>query len=537
MVLEFTHKIFAQVGDPFGTIYKFWQFAWEIMPISYSFPDQILYRFYTNILTHFFGEIATFNLLTLFSFVFSAIPFYLIAKKITKNSLVSFFAGFIIAICPYRIAHLMQHLSLSNIGFLGFFIYYLVLLEEKFSSKNIIFLGLFFLLALFDSYTYGFFAILVFAVYIIVKIISEYFKKPRTIITKKELITLICSFIVIGILVGFFIISPIYSETSSIKDIERGEKELAAYSAYGGYYLFPSPQNPWFGKYSKDYFSEKVEDLGTNYTEQTNYLGYVILFLTLFYLGYFIKNYKVIKREQKFIAYFFILIGILGVYFSFSYPIKLGNWNISFANKIFSLLPFLRVYSRFGLLVIIALAVLSALGLNVIFNKIKNYNLKILLLIVVFALISFEYIIWPKDRIQAVSFNYMSEVYQNLLGKNCVLLEYPFFSDDAPQGYEYLIWNRYTNCKLINNQYKSFYDYKNFYETVRDLNSESDIQCLREKGINYIIINNDLFYNTAEWWLRAQVLNNIPPNLEQFESVEKIGEWDNQALYKINDDS
>lgn len=535
VIFDFSGKIFAQAGDPFGTISRFWQFSEGIKKVSYFFPDQPLYRMYTYILNMIFSEISTFNILSLFSFVFSAIPFYLIVKKITKNSYAAFFGGLIIAICPYRVAQLMQHLNLANIGFLGFYTYFLLKLSERFSVKNMLFTSLFFILTLFDCYTYGIFSLVILIVFVLVKIIAELRNKDRTILSKNEIYASVGSILTILVLISSFILIPIYSqENSQVEEVKRSKEELTTYSAYGGYYFLPSPQSLFFSNNTKDYFDEKIDSLGTNYTEQTLYVGYIVLILSLFWIVYFMINYKKISNLKRFTTYFFLLIGISGAYLSFSYPINIGNVNISVAEKIYNLIPFLRVYSRFGLLVIISLAVFASMSIAVILNMIKNDWLKMLLLVFIIALVSIEYVIWPKDRIQAVSANDLPQVYKYLEDQDkCKLVEYPFFSEEAPQGYEYLIWRMYYDCELVNETYTNLRESKLFREEVRDINSLSDIETLKENGVSYIIINKDLFLDTKEFWLSTETINNTIPYLNSYEDLDKIGEWDDKVLYKI----
>jgi predicted tellurium resistance membrane protein TerC len=79
---------------------------------------------------------------------------------------------------------------------------------------------------------------------------------------------------------------------------------------------------------------------------------------------------------------------------------------------IFKYVPFFRVYSRFSLLVIITLLIIASLGFNLIINKIKSINLKIIFLIGILALITIEYSHLPKDRIQGATYNFMPGVYK-----------------------------------------------------------------------------------------------------------------------------
>jgi len=539
LILHFNKSIFALPGDPFGILFEQSRLAAE--NTNYFFPNQTLFLFYFRILAKLWNEVITYNLVIIFGFIFSAIPFYLIVKKISKNSWIAFLAGLIIMICPYRIAQSLQHLTLANIGFLGFFIYYLTSAKENHTFKNIFLTGLFLILTCLDSYIYGFFAGIILTIFAVIWILFYLFCKNKQRINRKSLIYTIITFVFVFLILGIFtmpffkdmIASNKNQQTNSAKI--RSKEELTTYSSYAGYYFLPSPDNPIFGRITSDYYDKKVASLGTNRTEQINYLGYTLIFLTIVYLISVIKNYRKLKSNKKFLFWLFFVIGLVGFYLSFSHPIYILHICINpLPEKIFDLIPFFRVYSRFSLLAIITLVIFSSLGLAIILETIKKYCYKIMLFILILIFISVEFLQLPSSHIQNVGAESMPKIYTMLQNnQSAYLIEYPFLPKESPYGYEYLLWDRIHQIKLFNYNYRFLENGEETRKDLRDLNDQNDVAKLKSLGINYIIIHKDKYRTENYFYLQPDYNNNKTPNMQSLSGLILVGSDQNDDLYLI----
>src|SRR5437763_7489217 len=107
-------------------------------------------------LTHFFGEVFTYNFLILASFVLTAFGTYLLARELWSNRLAAFLAGIIVGFCPYRLAHAGGHLSIVSTQWIPFFFLYLERLISRPRLKNAVLTGVFFGLSAWTTWYYFF---------------------------------------------------------------------------------------------------------------------------------------------------------------------------------------------------------------------------------------------------------------------------------------------------------------------------------------------------------------------------------------------
>jgi hypothetical protein len=538
VIFYLNSKIFAQAGDPYSSIFNFWQYASQTSKINYFFPEHSLYRFYSNILSRLTNEVFTYNFIIFFACIFSALSFYFIVKHLTKNHWIGLIGGLIAILLPYRFAQSLQHLNLANIGFLGFFIYFLLKSRQKANYKNVILAGIFFTLTTLDSYIYGLFAGIILIIYLAIIFIIKLAKK-EIILYQKSILPILTSCAIVCVIVGYFTYpfwSDIIGNNQSVapKSLpKRSLHEIEVYSSYAGYYFLPSPDNPLFGKFTEKYFDEKVNSLGTNRTEQINYLGYTLIFLAIVYLIYFFKNYKHIGKDRKFATYLFLTIGLIGFYLSFSYRIYLfGTYINPLPEKISEIVLFFRVYSRLSLLASIGLIFTACLGLEIMANNIKHSHHKYFFFAMVLLLLLVEFLIIPKDTIQQVDYQSMPQVYKEIDVSDCYIIEYPLIHKDSPNGYIYLLWNRLNGCKLFNREYKFIENGEEIRKSIRNIN-EDNILDIKNLGISHIIIHKDKFLNDNIMGAQDDYLKRDIPNLLQIPKLEKIGEWENKELYSI----
>ena len=145
------HAIFDLHKSPFFDPDVFVPFGYSLIRNQDLSPGTVLLF---SPLTHFFGEVFTYNFLILGSFVLTAFGVYLLARELWANRAAALLAGIIVGFCPYRFAHAEGHLSIVSTEWIPFFFLYLERLISKPRPKNAILAGVFFGLSAWSTWYY-----------------------------------------------------------------------------------------------------------------------------------------------------------------------------------------------------------------------------------------------------------------------------------------------------------------------------------------------------------------------------------------------
>ena len=92
------HALFDLHKSPFFDPDVFVPFGFSLIRNQDLSPGTVLLF---SPLTHFFGEVFTYNFLILASFALTAFGTYLLARELWFNRLAAFLAGIIVGFCPY----------------------------------------------------------------------------------------------------------------------------------------------------------------------------------------------------------------------------------------------------------------------------------------------------------------------------------------------------------------------------------------------------------------------------------------------------
>jgi hypothetical protein len=147
------HALFDLHKSPFFDPDVFVPFGFSLIRNQDLSPGTVLLF---SPLTHFFGEVFTYNLLILVSFALTAFGTYLLARELWSNRLAAFLAGIIVGFCPYRFAHAAGHLSIVSTQWIPFFFLYLERLISRPRLKSAVLTGVFFGLSAWTTWYYFF---------------------------------------------------------------------------------------------------------------------------------------------------------------------------------------------------------------------------------------------------------------------------------------------------------------------------------------------------------------------------------------------
>ena len=179
-----------------------------------------------------------------------------------------------------------------------------------------------------------------------------------------------------------------HSKVSAFNPYRRPFNDLFEQSARPLSYLLPAVVHPVFGKFTEQFIGSSF--YGMSFTEHTLYLGWVPLILAFVALRRWRRKGKESKKSgtvpfrdspfyrDDFYIGFFVFLAVAA--WLFSQP---PWWNI-FGFKIYmpsffmyKILPMFRAYCRFGIVVMLAVAVLAGFGLKFFLERFKSQRTKV----------------------------------------------------------------------------------------------------------------------------------------------------------------
>ena len=362
------HALFDLHKSPFFDPDVFVPFGFSLIRNQDLSPGTVLLF---SPLTHFFGEIFTYNFLILGSFVLTAFGTYLLARELWSNRLAAVLAGVIVGFCPYRFAHATGHLSIVSTEWIPFFFLYLERLISRPRLRNAVLAGVFFGLSAWTTWYY-FFMVPIAAVFYIAFRVD--WRLPR-----KELWYLLKLGLVAGgvalILVLPFLI-PYYLATHGGVVDYRGAGESQAFAAALADYIIPPTSHFLWGDAVSRLWRNGANGLWQS--EWQLYIGAVSLLLAV--AGLFQPHRRVVVA--------LVAMGLASLLFSFgpglyvTHPAPLDpNTNdvalshIAMPGRLLRELPGfnnLRGWSRFGFLVELSVGLLAAGGLTRILDWMRE---------------------------------------------------------------------------------------------------------------------------------------------------------------------
>lgn len=354
------HSIFS-FTNPYVTNYIFYPIGTDLYVHSLS-P---LAGFFTIPFQFAYGTVFSYNLLVILSFVLAGYGAYRLTYYFTADKKASFFAGLVFGFSTYHLARGWGHLNLVTIQWIPFYVLFLFKMRNETSLRNVFFSVFFLVLtALMADLQYIAFLGLFTLMLVVYDVLSKRAKIENFLVRLGIMTALFIG--LMALIIGPFFYGMLTGKyayaTPSPNDSILMSADLLGF-------FVPSSLNLFFGRYSQNIISH----FSTPGIESVVYIGYTVLALTSFAA---IKLWKKVKF-WLFGAFVFLILSlgpvlhILGVSsFTFLHiTIPLPE------SLMLSVVPIFRVPSRFILMVMLILAVTSAITikhLNAWFIKLKR---------------------------------------------------------------------------------------------------------------------------------------------------------------------
>jgi len=520
-----------------------------------------LWQLYAYPLTILFNEQVAFNGVFLLSFILSAFNMFLLVLYLTKDYRCAFFAGIIYSFCPYHFNKIWEHLGPALIEWLPLYVLCLLRLRKRSRFKDVLLGALAFTLIVFTDYYFAYFMALFTAGFLIFNLffgwrtklyacfkmkkdeLSKFIKSDAKIILKVFL-CLILTFILtlpatFSILKTMFFSSD--TEQLVIQGFQRDFHYLFTQAALPLNYILPSSAHPIFGKFIQSMFGSIFYGRGS--IEQTLYLGIVPLILAFVAFKHWKKQRveamsKFRETEEYFLIGFFLFSSFFALVFSMPPYFNLGLFKIYFPSYLmYNLAPMFRAYARFGILVMLSVAVLASFGLRRIIQSVTKQSTKNLITSFFCLVVLFEFVNIPPLRVTNTT--RVPNVYQWLAleNDNFVVAEYPFGHAGISGGetyvdLDYLFNQRFHKKRIINGAMPGTESFEIKKEISR-LHDASTVRKLRELGIKYAIVHLKEYLEGND--IEAVDTVGEIPDFSSIKGLRLVKKFENEEVYEILD--
>ncbi len=499
---------YSTVAAPFGINY----IKYSIYPLWWSTNKWL------SILTN---NVITYNLEVLLSFVLSGLFMYYLANYLLQDKTSAILAGIIYSFCPYHFARAWQHLGLAQIQWMPLYILALFVLVKKVSFKKILSAAIcFYLVVSFDFY-YAYFMVIVTVAFLIF-----FFLFSRSDLRYR--IHVLNSFIIMGLIILVLTFPIIFAFIKGAQSVTaagvkseygfvRPFNDLFTQSARPLSYFLPASVHPVFGKFTEQLVGTML--YGVSFTEHMLYLGWVSLILA--FIAFRLWRRKRRSSEDFYIG-FFVLLAIVAWFFSQPPWWKWGPLKIYMPSFfIYKIIPAVRAYCRFGILLMLALAVLAGFGLKFLLEKFKTKGVKVATAALFYGLVLFEF--WNYPPFKVIDLSKVPQVYYWLKEQpgDFVIAEYPIDTNGA--NVMYMFYQTVHEKKIINGTIPGTYANK-VAQSIHKLSDPKTAGILKWMGVKYVLVHQEGYLNT-ELTEDVEELASIPknPNLRFIKSFPAEG--------------
>jgi hypothetical protein len=524
---------FSSTDESYGLVWSLWlakvktfdslQFRvtnFIIYPFGYESKKEFLYptwEYLCQFLAIFKNTVYAYNIVNLLGFILSFLFTLYLIYFLTKESYVSFFAACIFSLSPYHFVRSWQHFGLAQIQWIPLCILLLLKLRDSSNFKNILFFALAYYLVLINEFSYAYIMLIVILLFCLFSFLYNllynktkfYSNLAQTFLKNKKFLKSISLSFLISVLLSLpTIIEILNNFLFGVKKpagvynyFLRPFEDLFAQSARPLSYVLPPSTHPIFGKFTENFVGTSL--YGESLTEHALYLGWIPLILAFVAFGKWRRNKRsqvtgdrsqVNDKESFYIGYF-VFLAIVAWFFS-----QPPWWNI-FGFKLYmpsffmyKILPMFRAYCRFGIVVMLAVAVLAGFGLKFILERFKTQKTKIVVTTLFCGLVLFEFWNWPPYKVIDVS--KVPTVYYWLKEQpgDFAIAEYPLDADSPNEMYKF--FQTKHEKKIINGSIPGTYANK-VAQTIAKLSELRTAEVLKWMGVKYALVHKEAYLETG----------------------------------------
>jgi hypothetical protein len=288
------------------------------------------------------------------------------------------------------------------------------------------------------------------------------------------------------------LLSPKKGSPSAHNAYLRPFEDLFTQSAKPLGYLLPSTAHPIFGRFTEQFIGTQL--YGTSFTEHTLYLGWTALILAFVAFRRWKRKTRITPLWDTSYIGFFVFLTIAAWLFSQPPWWKIGGFKIFMPSFfMYKILPMFRAYCRFGVVVMLGVAVLAGFGFKFILERFKAQKTRLAVTGLFCGLALFEFWNYPPFKVIDVSkapavYHWIKEQPQD-----SVIAEYPL--DLIGPSELYKLYQTKHAKKIINGTIPGTYAHK-VATTITKLSSPHTAGILKWMEVKYVLVHTSNYLAT-----------------------------------------
>ena len=334
------------------------------------------------------GGTTAYNVEVLSSFPLIAWTTYLLARRLGCRPLAAGFSALAFAFMPYHLEKAQGHAGQTHMEFFSATLLFLVRWRQGGSKWNLAAAGAMAGLMLWNDYYFAFISAFLVATFFVVSYLHRRWRQPDAPSFRRHLVAAIVVAVVTALFVPVTVLvadrpsggSVTGSLNTQALNFHQSLLELETYSSRPWEFVLPYHANPLVPPALVRF--EVAHLHGSNFTEQSLFLGYTVMALALI---------AVFAARNRFETMLLLALGFVGAVISLPPGIHFHGIVIptpSLAlNAVFQIF---RVYARFGILTLLGAALLAGLGLTAVQNRLNGRHAWLLAIPFVLAAIEFN---------------------------------------------------------------------------------------------------------------------------------------------------
>lgn len=586
LLFQMNTSFYGQHGDPSGAMWwgwwtrysnansmSFYETPFLSAPFGEDFRDlaeQAIQKYVYNQFYYLMDEVFFWNFFTFLGYFISALTMYYLIHHITRERWSSLFGAITFSFCPYHQFHAYQHLWLATTQWIPLYVlFFIKLIDEPGRDwrklKWLIrasFCAFAFALVFNENYYYGYFSIVFSCLFLICYLLYQSIRKGKLFLSPRglgvALVTgILCLLFTLPFTMPIIKASFLPSESVNLanKGYVRDFSELTVYGASLRDYLIPSIDHPLFGPYVQRYLTNRFH--GSNLFEHTLFLGYIPLFLA-FYAIY--SCWKKSRKKLKGITgltkptdielpkwvFLFTFTGIGMMVFSAPpNPVILGVKLYMPSYFLYDLFPMFRVYSRFGLFVILCTGVLAGVGFYYMLRQTNSKRSRVLISALLMGGTLFEFMNFPPAKSTVAS--EIPPAYQWLCTEpgDFIIAEYPMVNNIEVRQYMYQFYQRIHKKRMVNGARLGTIG-EAIRKRIIDLDDPDVPQVLAFLNTKYVIVHRDIYkegrlptflhrYYGPTYYASfpTEYSGGNPPDLSQKPGFTKARDFGDTVVYQV----
>lgn len=491
LVINLGQSIYGAAGDPSGTIAFYRELvthhhnpflpgmmselsAPEGRPVPWpvdlaSAPEVLVWY----VLSVSFGAIATFGLYTLAGYTLTGVVTFLFARRLTSNTWAALIAGWAYAFYPFAVLNGQGHLDFVHGWVLVLAVWRMVELLWYPTRRNGLLAGLAVVLAMWWSPYFILFAGVAYLTAALASLVITWFDGNIRVVLVPQAITAL----IVTVFCGFMAVLSGAGATEGIGVRSHSIRELYIYAGHPLQYLLPDAQSPLFGGMTRHY----LETHGPGPIEDRLYVGITVLLLALMAIVACFRHRLTSRLGRSVLV--LSLVAATAVITSMPPEVHIAGATIPLPSHfIWQVTETWRVYSRFVVVVMLALSVLAAVGLDVL-TRGRRLWVKIGVMSLVAFAIPLD--LWSFQERKVTKFS-TPGIYRTLARQpRGLVAEYPM----APGGAEYddIFFQSAYNMPIINGYLESSFEELRAL-SLADLADPSTAPRLATLGVRYVLL-------------------------------------------------